>query len=78
MRTYMIVAAIAAALVPVSPADASGTGFDPRIITFGPSREQIKNMPMLERPYRPLHVYGNTVRRRHHRATSAPRSGSNR
>jgi hypothetical protein len=76
MRTFMIVAVIAAALVPVSPIEASGTGFDPRIVAFGATREQIKNTPMLERPYRPLHVYGNTARRRHSRATSAPRSGS--
>lgn len=27
-------------------------------------REQIKAMPLLERPYRVGHVYGNTVRRR--------------
>ena len=26
-------------------------------------REAIKHMPMLERPYRVGHVYGNTVRR---------------
>jgi len=76
MRTFMIVAVTATALVPVSPAVASGKGFDPRIVTFGASREQIKNTPMLERPYRPLHVYGNTARRRHSRATSSPRSGS--
>jgi len=70
MRTLVITAAAAAALVPVFPVDAAGTGFDPRIITFGETRQQIQSTPMLERPYRPLHVYGNTARRRHHRGVS--------
>lgn len=70
MRTIVITAVAAAALVPVSPVDAAGTGFDPRIVTFGETRQQIQSTPILERPYRPLHVYGNTVRRRHHRGGS--------
>ncbi|MFM7206272.1 MAG: hypothetical protein ACKO4T_06365 [Planctomycetaceae bacterium] len=70
MRTLVITAVAAAALVPVSPADAASTGFDPRVITFGETRQQIQSTPVLERPYRPLHVYGNTVRRRHHRGVT--------
>jgi hypothetical protein len=70
MRTLVISAVAAAALVPVSPVDAVGNSFDPRVVTFGESREQIKSTPVLERPYRPLHVYGNTVRRRHHRGVT--------
>jgi hypothetical protein len=46
-------------------------GFDPRVITFGETRDQIKSTPITDRPNRPLHVYGNSVRRRQHRA--APR-----
>lgn len=30
------------------------------------SKEQIKSMPITERPNRPGHVYGNTVRFFHH------------
>ncbi|MEI6505724.1 MAG: hypothetical protein WCO90_07565 [Planctomycetota bacterium] len=76
MRNLLIAFVAVAALVPVSPIDASTTGFDPRIITFGETREQIQNTPVLNRPYRPLHVYGNTVRRRHTRSTTSPRSGT--
>ena len=72
MRTLVIATVATVALVPVSPATASSTGFDPRIVTFGESRQQIQNTPVLERPYRPLHVYGNTVRRRHNRGASKP------
>lgn len=64
MRTLVIAVVATAALAPVVPIDAASTGFDPRIVTFGDTRQQIQNTPVLERPYRPLHVYGNTVRRR--------------
>ena len=70
MRTLVIATVATVALVPVSPTAASSTGFDPRIVTFGEARQQIQNTPVLERPYRPLHVYGNTVRRRHNRGAS--------
>lgn len=69
MRTLVFVAVLTASFAPLS-ADARSTGFDPRIVTFGESREEIKSTPMTQRPYRPLHVYGNTVRRRHERATA--------
>jgi hypothetical protein len=67
MRTIILAALTAAALLPCPSAGASG--FDPRVVTFGPAREQIKSTPIEQRPYRPLHVYGNTVRRRHSRAS---------
>ncbi|MEX0669703.1 MAG: hypothetical protein WD060_04510 [Pirellulales bacterium] len=70
MRTIVIATVAAAALVQVSPVVASGSGFDPRVITFGETRQQIQNTPILDRPYRPLHVYGNTVRRRYTRGTT--------
>jgi len=72
MRTFTFAALLAAAIVSL-PAEAAGSGFDPRIVTFGDAREQIKSTPITERPNRPLHVYGNTVRRRHDRgAAPAP------
>lgn len=38
-------------------------------------RQEIRSMDILERPYRnPLHVYGNTVRRRHERGAFPLRS----
>jgi hypothetical protein len=76
MRTFTIVALAFVAFAPL-PADARNTGFDPRIVTFGEAREEIKSTPITQRPYRPLHVYGNTVRRRHERgaASSPQRSG---
>ena len=48
-------------------ATAAQNGFDPRVVTFGTARDEIKSTPIEKRPYRPLHVYGNSVRRRVHR-----------
>jgi hypothetical protein len=58
--------------------EAAQTGFDPRIIALGEARDEIKSKPIEQRPYRPLHVYGNTVRRRHTRAHSSPRMSGQR
>ena len=35
-------------------------------------RPQIESTPIVDRPYRPFHFYGNTVRRRHYRGTTLP------
>lgn len=35
-------------------------------------RPQIQSTPIIRRPYRPLHFYGNTVRRRYYRGTMVP------
>jgi hypothetical protein len=42
-------------------------GWYPFTIARGTDRVIIENTPILERPYRPLHFYGNTVRRSHYR-----------
>lgn len=71
MRTIAFAALTAAALA----SEARAAGFDPRVVTFGEARQELQNTPVLERPYRPLHVYGNTARRRHQRGTSAAPQG---
>lgn len=38
------------------------------IIARGQQRQEIKATPILERPNRPLHFYGNTARRQNARA----------
>jgi hypothetical protein len=73
MRRFLYAALSLAAVIPAPAAGARNTGFDPRIVTFGETREQIKSTPITQRPNRPLHVYGNTVRRRQARGVSAGR-----
>jgi hypothetical protein len=47
----------------VSPVIAvSPTGWSPVVLPTGVYRNQIKSMPIHQRPGRPMHVYGNTVR----------------
>ena len=70
MRTFVIATVATVALVPITPGDAANARIEPQIIARGENREQVQNTPILERPNRPLHVYGNTVRRRHHRGAS--------
>ncbi len=41
---------------------ASPTGWSPVILPTGNYRTQIKSIPIENRPGRPLHVYGNTIR----------------
>jgi len=72
LRRLAVLALLLAALGEVRPADASD--FDPRVITFGDARQEIKSTPVTQRPNRPLHVYGNTVRRRADRAVRPPTS----
>jgi hypothetical protein len=43
------------------------------VIATGEDQARIEATPIIRRPYRPLHVYGNTVRRRYYRGTAVPR-----
>lgn len=47
-------------------------GWSPVVIARGEFREQVRSLPIEQRPYRPLHFYGNTVRRLRHRGTPLP------
>lgn len=57
----MIVAGCSSALPRTA---GSPTGWSPVILPRGQYRQQIKSMPIEQRPGRPLHIYGNTVRMR--------------
>jgi len=66
IASLVVVATLAAPLATTAPAVARE--FDPRVVTFGEARAEIKSKPVTQRPNRPLHVYGNTVRRRAQRS----------
>ena len=55
-----------------SPANSKEPGWSPVIIARGEYRERLQATPIEYRPYRPLHIYGNTVRRQYHRGTPLP------
>jgi hypothetical protein len=64
--------AVSVNIVFAGHAAAAEPSWSPVIIATGEYRDQIKSMPIEERPYRPLHFYGNTVRRNHYRGNPVP------
>ena len=71
MRTLALLTILSTSLGGVPVVAASG-GFDPRIVVFGDERERIQNTPIEQRPNRPLHFYGNRIRRQNTRTVSRP------
>ena len=65
----MLVALVVAIVLSVaSETQASPpTGWDSTIILRGHERAVVKSMPIEQRPNRPLHIYGNSIRRMEHR-----------
>ena len=60
----------------VDISEARGPRWSPNVIARGAQRQQIQSTPITQRPNRPLHFYGNTVRRRHYRGIPAPAPGA--
>lgn len=54
-------------------------GEEPRwasqVVVDGQVRSRVEATPVVDRPYRPLHFYGNSVRRMHYRGTPVPSVG---
>ena len=45
------------------------------VVARGAEREVLRATPVVQRPYRPLHIYGNSIRRLHYRGYVLPRPG---
>jgi len=45
------------------------------VVARGELKKEIDATPILERPNRPFHFYGNTVRRKYYRGSALPRPG---
>jgi hypothetical protein len=54
------------------PSSAAEPGWSAVVVATGPYRRKLQATPIEKRPYRPLHFYGNAVRRRYHRGTALP------
>lgn len=52
--------------------------WSPAVIALGDQREQLLSTPIHQRPNRPLHIYGNTVRRNYYYGSPLPRLAPNR
>ncbi len=69
MMSSLILVLISTSVATVAASEPKWQG---NVIARGAERSKIESTPILERPYRPLHFYGNTVRRRHYRGTALP------
>ena len=76
MRFRLFALLVLGSLICAPAAVAQEPGWSPQIITFGRQRQIIEATPIVKRPYRPLHFYGNTVRRRYYRGTASPSARS--
>ena len=67
---------LAMTFISPSPVSAAEPTWYPFVVARGADRIAIQNTPMHQRPYRPMHIYGNAVRRGYERGGSivAPRS----
>ncbi len=53
-------------------ATAAEPGWTWQVVTFGEKRAEIQSTPIVNRKYRPLHFYGNTIRRKHYHGVAVP------
>ncbi len=67
--------AFLASCLPASRLVAQEPGWHPRVLKLGEDRQRTNRLPVVQRPYRPLHIYGNSVRRLHYRGTALPTLG---
>lgn len=67
VTSFVLALLVLAGLGSAQRATAQDPGWSPVIVPTGAYRDQIKSMPIEQRPYRPLHFYGNSVRRNYYR-----------
>ena len=58
---------------PDTAAASSETGWLGVVVARGELKEWIDSTPIVDRPNRPFHFYGNAVRRKYYRGNAAPR-----
>ncbi len=76
MKMWMLALSLTVVFWVASSQDTHATNVADSVAARNAYRAQIRSQDILNRPYRPGHFYGNTVRRRHHRGTtvSMPRN----
>ncbi len=68
IRPLLVALVVAVTLGVASETSAAPpAGWDSTIILRGQERAVVKSMPIEKRPMRPLHIYGNTIRRLEYR-----------
>jgi hypothetical protein len=71
-KTLLAAATLAALTAGAATASAQEPHWWGQVLAFGPARAQIEATPIRQRPYRPFHIYGNTVHRQYYRGSILP------
>jgi hypothetical protein len=76
LRVISAAIIVSAAFVFAAPSEATAaeTGWLPVVVARGELKQEIESTPIVDRPNRPFHFYGNTVRRRYYRGGATPRA----
>lgn len=78
-RTIIAAIILSTLVVFLAPAASRAADNEPGwlgvVVARGELKQEIESTPILERPNRPFHFYGNTVRREFYRGTGVPRPG---
>lgn len=69
---WLLVVSLIVFTANLSMANAQEPGWTTRVLKVGEDRRQTNAQPIIERPYRPLHFFGNTVRRQYYRGSVLP------
>jgi hypothetical protein len=72
MKQRMVMLVMLGSLVPAAATGAQEPGWSGVVIARGDQRRAIEATDILQRPYRPLHFYGNTIRRQYYRGRPYP------
>ena len=72
MKKHLFVSIFVSLFLLAFAAHGGEPGWERGAIRLGADRQKIRNTHILHRPYRPLHVYGNTVRRLHYHGQLLP------
>jgi hypothetical protein len=71
VRVFAVILAVIL-ILSASSASSQEPGWSGRFVVVGAEREQVRSSPILQRPYRPFHFYGNAVRRANYRGRMLP------
>ena len=71
-RPVIAAAVVLVGLLLASSATGGEPGWASQVVKPLSERAQLQQTPIIDRPYRPLHFYGNTVRRMHYHGRAVP------
>ncbi|NLS92910.1 MAG: hypothetical protein GXX96_12215 [Planctomycetaceae bacterium] len=72
IRKLIAAVVVLGGILVACPAGAGEPGWVGQVVKPRSQRDEIRQTPIIYRPYRPLHFYGNTVRRAYYHGRVLP------